>query len=359
MKSSTSKSLCLLLTFTVLPSIADEYPTLKLSGNIKLDYDSFDNNFLENSNNGDEKLELRRLRLSIESDFNQDWSAKLKVNANDGIEVKDAYVKYDAWDFANMTIGKQKEPFGLEQQISSRNLLLIERSMMSSAISPERSYGINLSSNKKLMNWQLGYFQNDEAEKTNAVTGRLTWAPWYNKNKNLVHIGASFSERSLHGNSFRINEKLEVNSADSLIEGAKINADTISQTGIEYIWQYNGFLNMAEWQHSNVTTTEGSEYQYEGGYYQISYLFSGKNREYKKGILGSVKTKKDWEIAMRYSQLNLLEENSEATVFSIGVNYLLNSDLKFMADYLSAENIDEGSSLNSGDAVSLRVFYRF
>lgn len=362
MNLAFTKFVCVFLLLPCITVQAEKYPSLDFSGSMFLDYDSFDRSFLETKDEdvgeGEDKFELRRLRFSIASEFNSDWSAKLKFDADDSLEIKDTYIQYDGWDFANITLGKQKEPFGLERLMSSRNLSFIERSMMSNTISPARSIGINLSGNQGSVNWRLGYFQDDNSEKGNAVTGRVTWAPWL-EGKNLVHLGAAFSERSLHGDAFRINEKMEVNTADSLIEGSNINADSMSQAGMEFVWQYNGLVNMAEWQQSKVTATDGSNYQYEGGYYQVSYLFSGKNRNYKNGVLGSVKTKNDWEVTMRYSQLTLDEENSEAKVMSLGLNYLLNKDLKFMANYLNADYVDEGEDLGSGDAISLRVLYRF
>jgi phosphate-selective porin OprO/OprP len=358
MKLNMPAVLCVLLGLISLPSKSDDSPTLTYSGSVRLDYNYFDEHFLEASDEADDTSEVNRVRLSIASDINQDWSAKLKFDVQDGLEIKEAYIKYDAWDWANIIVGKQKEPFGLEKLMSSKNLSFIERSMISGAISPARSYGINISGHQDSLNWQLGYFQDDNAEKGNAVTGRLTWAPWY-KDKNLVHLGTAFSKRSLHGEAFRINETMEINSADSFVEGTKIDADTLSAAGLEFVWQYNGLVNMAEWQQSNVTATNGQEYQYEGGYYQVSYLFSGKNRKYKNGILGSVKTQNDWEVSMRYSQLKLHEENSAAKVLSLGVNYFLNKDFKFMADYLRAQYVDEGTDLGLGNAISLRVLYRF
>lgn len=358
MKLISSSVLSLLLGVVSLPSLSEDYPTLNYSGSVRLDYNYYEGLFSETSDENDDTFDFNRVRLSFESEFNSDWSAKLKFDVQDGLEIKDAYIKYKAWDWANIIVGKQKEPFGLEKLMSSKNLSFIERSMISSAISSGRSYGINITGEQDNVNWQLGYFQDDNTQKTNSVTGRLTWAPWY-KDKNLVHLGTAFSQRSLHGETFRINETLEVGTSDSLIEGTKIEADSISQSGIEFMWQYNGLVNMAEWQQAKVTSLEGSDYQYDGGYYQMSYLFSGKNRKYKNGILGSVKTQNDWEVSLRYSQLKLHEENSQAKVLSFGINYLLNKDVKFMADYRNAQYIDEGVDLGSGNALSLRVLYNF
>ena len=360
MKLNIVTSIWLSIIVMSLTCLADEYPTLKFSGNIMLDYDHFDENFLETpeDNESDSELEIRRLRLSLESDFHPDWSAKLSLDGNEGSEVKDVYVKYHGWAMADFTIGKQKEPFGLERLMSSKNLLMIERSMINSAISPGRSYGIKAAGGQNSVNWQLGYFQDDNAAKSNAITGRLTWTPWLN-NKNFVHVGASFSERSLHGDDFRINQTMEVNGADSLIEGATFNADSASLTGVELLWQQNGFVSMAEWQQSKVKADDGNESLYEGGYLQLSYLFSGKNRQNENGILKGVKTKNDWEITTRYSQLKLDQENSEAKIFSAGVNYYFNKDCKLMADYINAEYVDDGDSSGSGNAISLRAQYRF
>jgi phosphate-selective porin OprO/OprP len=350
--------LSLSLVLTSLSGHTKDYPDIKFNGVVMLDFNSFDANFLEESNEAGSQFDLRRLRLGLKSDISKDWSAKLSIEGKDDIDVKDVYIKYDGWEMFDLTIGKQKEPFGLERLMSSKELFMTERSMMSNAISPDRNYGINVSGEQGLINWQLGYFQNDTDQKSNAITGRLVWSPWHNE-ESLIHFGTAFSERSLHGETFRINEKLEVYGADSLVEGAKISADDVSLTGFEFLWQNNGFTNMAEWQRAKVSTTDGNQYQYEGGYYQLSYLLSGRNREYKNGTLDNAETNNDWEISMRYSQFKLLQENSEAKMFSVGVNYLLNKDVKFMADYIIADYVDKGENLGSGDAISLRVQYHF
>ena len=235
---------------------------------------------------------------------------------------------------------------------------MIERTMVSTVIAPGLSYGINLIGQRGQATWQLGYFQKDTSNKSNAVTGRLTWTPW-RQDRNLVHVGFAFSERSLHGDTFKVNRKMEVSGADSIIEGHKIEADTISQTGLEFLWQNEGLVNMAEWQKSTVKATDGNENNYQGGYYQISYNLSGKNRTYNNGILGAIDKGNDWEATMRFSQMELIDENSEAKSFSLGLNYTLKNNLKFMANLINARYVNEGERLNSGKAVSLRAQYHF
>lgn len=333
-------------------------PTLKFNASVMLDYDTFDQEFLENADHGDNHGEIRRARLGLFSQLSQNWSAKFKVDVSDDVEIKDAYIAFTGWDWADITIGKQKEPFGLEKQMSSRNLLMIERSMMSEAIAPGRTNGAKLSGEYNNVNWQLGYFQDDNGENSNAVTGRITWAPLHTK-KNLVHLGLSASERSLHDDEFRINETMEVHTADSNVEGKKLTADNASLLGAEFIWKHKALTTMAEWQMTDVENDKGNEYRYEGGYAQISYLLTGGKRKYTNGILGGVNANNDWEATMRYSQLSLEEENDKAQTFSLGLNYLFNKDFKVMANYIHAKQEDDGENLDSANALSLRVQYRF
>ena len=348
----------LALSITSLFSMANDDSSVEFSGTIMLDYDNFDALFIETADEAGSNTEIRHLRLGVDSDFASNWRAKLSVDVKDGVDIKDAYLNYYGWQAFELTIGKQKEPFGLENQMSSKNSWLIERAMISNVIAPDRSIGIKASGEIDTVSWQLGYFQDDNSEKSTSITGRLTWAPWLDDN-NLVHVGTSFSERNLRGDDFRINQDLEVNTADSLIEGVKFNADSASLKGLELLWQYRGLSNMAEWQQTNVQANDGTEYVYQGGYYQMSYLLSGKNRKYKNGELGGLKTKNDWEVSLRYSQLYLQAENSEAQVFSVGLNYYFDKDLKIMANYLNAEYVEQGINLGSGNALSIRAQYQF
>lgn len=356
-----------LITFaTLVCSVslaAEEYPKVKLSALLMLDHDTFDKEFLEDANDGESHNKIRRARLGISTAFTENWAAKLKVEFTDETEIKDGYIKYSGWDWASLTLGKQKEPFGLEKLMSSRNTFMIEKSMMTDSIAPGRTLGANFSGKFRIsnelnkLNWQLGYFQDDNGEKSNAVTGRIAWAPW-KQNNQLVHLGFSFSDRSLHSDSYRINQTLEVHTADSNLEGKRFDAKSSTLFGAEFIWQYKSLTTMAEWQTTEVEAESGKDYQYEGGYYQMSYLFGGK-RKYKNGLLGGISTKNTWEATMRYSQLNLKEENDKGTTLTAGLNYIYNKDLKFMANYIHAQREDNGDNLNSGNALALRIQYNF
>ncbi len=331
---------------------------IKISGDLMLDHDSFESGFIEDGDESQSLSELRRARLSFKTKVVDNWQAKLKVDFSDsGIKIKDAYIKYKGWDWAGLTIGEQKEGFGLEKLAHSRDAIMIERSLVTTALAPGRSLGINFDGGASSYNWQLGYYQPDESESSTAVTGRLAWLPWRQDNE-LVHLGLAFSERDLNGSDFRLNEKMEVHLSDSLIEGETLLADKTSLQGIEFLWQHSGFTTMAEWQQATVTDINNTDYDYQGGYVQFSYQLSGGNRNYKKGELGAVTTP-GWEFTSRYSQFELIEEAREAQIYSIGVNYTVNKQLKFMADFIKAKQFEVGSESELSNAVSLRLQYSF
>jgi len=342
-------------------SLAKKSEDVDVSGYVMFGYDKFDASLLEDAEDGVVSQTLsgiRRARLSFKSDIDDNWKSKFQLGFAGGeTEIKDAYIEYGGWSFADLTIGKQKEGFGLEKITSSRDLLMIERSMVSEAFGPGRSLGVSLSGELPSVYWQLGYYEPDPEEATSAITGRVAWLPWQ-QDENLLHLGFAFSEREYSGNEFRINETLEVYTSDSLLEGERINADNVSLQGLELLWQQNKLTLMAEWQQASVTSTEQVTYDYEGGYLQFSYQLSGGYRKYKNGKLDS-NSEAGWELTGRYSEILLKEENEDAETYTIGVNYTVNKNIKFMADYIQTEYFEAGNKVESGDALSFRFQYSF
>jgi phosphate-selective porin OprO/OprP len=354
----TKTGLIIFVTCCSLLSTSALSKKIKISGDLMLDHDIFDAGFLEEGDSSEKRSEIRRAGLSFKTELMDDWKAKIKLDfSGDNIELKDAYINYKGLNWADIIIGKQKEGFGLEKLSSARSAVMIERSLVTSALAPGRSLGINLSGGETQYNWQLGYFQPDDNESASAITGRFAWLPWRKENE-LLHIGFAFSERDLDDNEFRVNEQMEVHTSDSLIEGTKILANKQSLQGIELLWQQAGFTALAEWQQASVTDINKVEYEYNGGYLQMSYQLSGGNRAYKNGELGKV-IHSGWELTSRYSYFELVEEGHEVETYAIGVNYIVNDRLKFMVDYIKAEQFDDNNKLSADNAISLRAQYTF
>ncbi|MGJ8679501.1 OprO/OprP family phosphate-selective porin [Paraglaciecola sp.] len=347
---------CLVVNTSVLAESSSS--SFDVSGYLMLDADAYESVFLENGTESDSSIDVRRARVSVKSKISKNWKAKVQLAFEDGdIELKDAYLQYKGWKGFDVTLGQEKEPFGLENQMSARNLLQIERSLPSNALSLGRSLGVSLAGEQSAINWKLGYYQPDESESSKAITGRATSVLW-KQNKNLLHLGLSFSQRDYAGSDFRINQPLEVQFADSLFEGEKLNLDRASFQGAELLWKQGGFTLLGEWMQSDMVDINQTKYTYEGGYISASYLLSGGHRKYKNGELGAP-SKKGWEFTSRYSQFNLDQENVQAKLFSVGANYTVNKQFKLMADVTRADYSESLEDSHTGNAVSLRAQYSF
>ncbi|WP_210330426.1 OprO/OprP family phosphate-selective porin [Aliikangiella sp. G2MR2-5] len=335
-------------------------PDFDINGYAMLDYDQFDPAFLEDSYNESDEAELRRLRIATKYKFSKNWESKIQLSYDDKkFDFKDVYLKYSGWNLATVTVGQQKEPFGLEKLISSRNLLMIERSLSTEAFSPGRTPGISFSGDTQNWDWKLGYYIEDN--EANAITGRASWSP-LKKEDTLLHLGFAFSKRNSNSTEYRINEKLEIHTSDSLLEGDTIIADSKSLTGFETLFMKNSFLLMTEWQRSEVVDIASQKFTYDGGYLQLGYLFGGTSRKYKNGVLKGLDESNqngNWEVALRASELRLLEESKSAQTLSFGINYYWNKDIKFMFNYIKASHYEDDFEQDSGKAISLRAQYSF
>lgn len=338
---------------------ANEYPELSFGGYIMVDHDQFSDLFLEDEQNSNNGTDIRRARLSAKAKFNDDWRSKFQIDIADGdIDIKDAYIQYQGISWATITVGQQKEPFGLEKLTSSSDTFMIERSMVTEALAPGRSMGVKLGGTPGNFTWNLGYFQDDNSQNSQGITGRLTWA-LVDGDDNFIHLGSALSERQLKGDEFRINETLEVYSSDSLLEGTRLDAEAMSLASIELMWQYLGVVSMAEWIETDIDDPTRGTYHYQGGYYQMSYPLSGKNRRYKDGKLGTIRAKHDWELTWRVSQFELEQEDRKAQTFAVGVNYLVDKDLMFKANLIRAKYQDDGETFGYDNAFSFRAQYSF
>jgi len=352
-------------------------------GSILIDFDSFDGAYTaegEELVTGSDESELRRAQLYFKLG-NEKWSTKLQLayDENDSrTEVKDAYIAYKGWDFADIIIGQDKEPFSLDLMTSLKNSSAIERSLASQAFRIGRNYGVNLSANSTDYSWSVGIYDVDEygSDITQggggklALTGRFTLSP-VNSAKEVLHFGSSFSLRDLDGAEFEVESNAEVHSSADVLDTRNFQADSLDQFALESAWVKGRTALVAEAFYQDIKAKISSESAIYTGYYiQGSYFLSNDSLRYKKGRFGSVKPNTEsgaWQLVMRHSYLDAEDnlDGLEITTSMLGVNYYCQNSFKLMLNFtrtelsgydLSGSDVEE---LNSGDAVSFRAQYRF
>ena len=148
--------------------------------------------------------------------------------------------------------------------------------------------------------------------------------------------------------------------AESNVSGVRIvdtsvldNADSMLKSGLELATVMGPFTAQAEYIRASVDRDNISDADFDGWYVQSSYLLTGESRPYKNGVFGGIKPNRRlgdggigaWEVAMRYSSLDLNDgaiNGGEADSMTLGLNWYPVPMLRFSANYVHVLDIDGG-----------------
>jgi len=146
-----------------------------------------------------DRFRLRRARINLTGDFAEQFDFKIEgdFGQSDGINANrtafsgtDIFVNWHQFAEANVKAGQWKAPFGLEQLTPDPSLIIIERSLPTGAITPERQIGVQLwgkpfaniwPDGKDLLTYYAGIFNGN---------GRNTTV---NDNNNFMYVGQMFA----------------------------------------------------------------------------------------------------------------------------------------------------------------------
>src|SRR5205807_5548758 len=142
-----------------------------------------------------DRFRLRRARINLTGDFAEQFDFKVEgdFENSDGINSNrtafsgtDIFVNWHQFAEANIKAGQWKAPFGLEQLTPDPSLIIIERSLPTGAITPERQIGVQLWGKPFANIWPVGKdFLTYYAGIFNG-NGRNTTV---NDNNNFMYVG--------------------------------------------------------------------------------------------------------------------------------------------------------------------------
>ena len=382
MKNIGKYSVLLTALFSAGQAFA-EIDNIEYGGSVFFDVDSFDGVYnaqgaetVESADvERDTVSELRRAQLYLKLDLAENWSSKLQLGYSEKsseAKVKDAYVRYKGWDFADITIGQDKEPFSLGLMTSLKNSNAIERNIASQAFRLGRNLGINLAAAKKDYSWTIGLYEVGEygSDTTQggggklAVTGRFSLTP-INTKSQVLHLGTSFSLRDLDGAEFEVESNAEVHGSVDVLDTRNFQADSLNQYALESAWIKDRLALVGEAYYQDVDGTVDSDSALYTGYYlEGSYFLTNDSLRYKKGRFAAVKPSADsgaWQLVLRHSYLDAEDnlDGMEVTNSMLGINYYRKA-IKLMVNFTRTElagyDVEE---LDSGDSISFRAQYRF
>jgi phosphate-selective porin OprO/OprP len=311
---------------------------------------------------------LRKARFAVKSRLWKVWSFEWDIDVAEGnlVEVKDMYASYGGFKNSHVKFGNFKQPLGMEELTSSRLLVFPERALPMLAFETDRQFGLEYSKwgnmgklpfnlrtsifTQTLANESKDDFEKEVHETGGGAAARLVIAPHLNEDL-LFHAGAAAVYELPHDESEKLEYKSEAETKNGDLEWfdtGKINeSDHSLKIGLEGALQYKNFHLQGEYITTTVTRLESSDEKdasFIGGYAFLSWLISGEKRpwEIKEGEFGQVipQNKKwgAWELAARYSHLNLTDVEAEiwggaGNIYTFGFNWYANPNVKIMAHF--------------------------
>jgi len=322
----------------------DKSAGFQIGGRLQWDYTQDESDTAANGNETLEDFDARRARIALRAHVN-DFEMKAEFNiaesGTSGGSVEDLYLRYKGFgDMANVTVGKQRVPFGLEVLTSANDISALERSAMTERYTLSRSAGLKLSGQgmDKRFTYGVGVFEadgngtNDFQEQ--AMAGRVTFAPIMSKNS-LLHLGAGYQT---------------LGSVDSMQEADTLNLEVAGALG--------PFHAQAEYFDSDV-----GPQNFDGYYVQIGYLLNGGHRPYTDGIFKRVKQVPGgtWELVTRYEEgdgsfgdIGLDDIDAQQT--TLGVNYYMNDAVRIGLSYMDGES---NTNSDSGNELRMRLQFTY
>jgi hypothetical protein len=142
-----------------------------------------------------DRFRLRRARINLTGEFAEQFDFKIEgdFEQSDGINSgrtdfsgTDIFINWHQFPWAQVKAGQYKAPFGLEQLTPDTSLYIIERSLPTGAITPERQIGVQLwgkplatiwPEQKDLLTYYAGIFNGNGRNISN------------NDNNNFMYVG--------------------------------------------------------------------------------------------------------------------------------------------------------------------------
>ena len=399
---------------------APTYPNAKLTGFFQLDTGSFMQSGVNQAQYGtiQNDLGFRRARLAAVGDVSENVSYMMEFDFAFPGRPSFMDVWLDVHDiplFGNVRVGQWRQPFGMDNLNSVRELTFLERPLMF-GLTPFRETGIGFhdTNEDKSMTWAGSVYGsptdawgNVYGNKGVGTAFRLTAIPIYDcEGARVLHLGFdhSFQVPGNAGVAYRNNPEYAgpfgSNTAQS-VPGGNVGGGASGDvpffyntgplffnTGNLLNMELAGVYNSLHWQSEltyNVLDFDNGTVVIPAFYAQAGYLLTGEVRPYNKvgGVLGRIKPRcpygKDggigaWELAIRYSYINtnpvvpfqpaapaaaqpggpLIAWGGELNDVTFGVNWYLNAYTKFQFNYIVA-NSNRGGQQSSCDIVALRA----
>ena len=302
-----------------------------------------------------DRFRLRRARINLTGDFAEKFDFKVEgdFENSDGLsssrtafEATDIFINWHQFAEANIKVGQWKAPFGLEQITPDPSLIIIERSLPTGALTPERQIGVQVwgkpftnvwPEQKDLLTYYAGIFngngRNTSINDNNnfMYVGRLELMPFkgkiFGQDSSLKLGGDVLNSRDDKGTNISQTLNLLVNADGSLSAFVLPGADERTAWSVDTWFNLGPFDLIGEYFQEKVNgrTVNGmppgfADFTTNGYYITAAYFLIPKKLQ----------------AAVRWEDLNPGQMGNDG-IHSItgGLNYYIHGDdLKLMINYI-------------------------
>jgi phosphate-selective porin OprO and OprP len=357
--------------------------TVKLGGRINWDTDTFDG-ALNRERAGARRFDtqLRRARVEMSGTLRHDFYFVFDVDVLDrgtgsNAQIHAAGLGYTGWRFADLFIGRNKEPFGLEELMSSKALSSIEYNYFSEATDADSQsqYGVRLDGRVGPVGWAFGVFNpNGNPQRADggdrlAFTGRLFGASLQGPDR-VVHLGAAVTDRNLDEPTLAHGFKLDIAEAGGNLDSRAILIRDDRQAGLEGLYINGPFSIQSEVFRRRMPGADaGPDGEIRHHYLQATWTLTGESRGYRKaqGVPGLIRPsgrRGALELVVKEERITFdVTQQKDQTVngLLLGANWYPNPYVKLMLNVIRVESNGVVAPNEPGNAtvVSTRVQVAF
>ncbi len=346
---------------------------LTLGGFVQAQYEvgdvsAFEGRFVRGAGANKDRFRLRRARINVSGDYHEQFDFKLEGDfsqTDTGITVRDAngrtlasnstrtsfgatdlFINWHRLPELNIKAGQYKAPFGLEQLTSDTKLFTIERSQVTSALTPERQIGVQIwgkpltnlwPEQKELVTYYGGVFNgngrnvsvndNNEYMYVGRLEAQTPKAKWFNQEVGIKLGVNGLSSRDDAGTNLSPAGNLRVNSEGSLTSFTAPAAAERDAYGLDFSFRLGPFDLVGEYLSERIhkrgprdLAPDFKGFRADGFYVQGSYFIIPKTLQ----------------LVAKYESFNPGQvANDDVDSITAGINYYIKGDdIKLLANYI-------------------------
>ncbi len=333
--------------------------------------------YIEDKNKLSNGFYVRRARWAMKTVMRKYWYAEVDFDfAEEHVELKDAYMSYRGLfgGTGSIRVGNFRQPFGLEENITSRNLVFLERSQGTDPFAVGRRMGLEFakwSHNYRVAASVYGADVEDfdkPDDETFSVAARVNFTP-INRDRHILLLGASGTLRQTDFNTHKVRFKTkpETNVADiRFVDTGNIgDVDKFNVFGGEVGYVNKRFYAQAEYMTTNVTRKDFSDnpvaipdLSFGGGYVYAAFFLTDDSHPFdflsmEPGRINPTSKNGAWELMARYSTVDMDDQEILAggsNSMTFGVKYYPNSNINLYLNYGMVDN-NENATGKDGNLI--------